>query len=114
YIPLAPIATSIAGITGRWKNGLAASVHYRFISDRPANEDNSVQAKGYFLLDANISYQVKQVDFSLNITNLLNRDWNEAQFDTETRLPGEATGLSELAFTPGDPIFFKAGVRVRF
>ena len=46
--------------------------------------------------------------------NLLNEEWNEAQFDTETRLPGETSGISELTFTPGDPLFIKAGITFFF
>ncbi|MBT1705983.1 carboxypeptidase-like regulatory domain-containing protein [Fulvivirgaceae bacterium PWU20] len=114
YIPLAPTFTSIGGITTSLKNGLRASLRYRHVDNRPANEDNSVTAKGYFLLDAALTYTRPAYEISLNASNLLNREWNEAQFDTETRLPGERQGLSELAFTPGDPFFIKAGVSFFF
>ncbi|HYG19462.1 MAG TPA: TonB-dependent receptor, partial [Ohtaekwangia sp.] len=86
----------------------------RWVSDRPANEVNSVTAKGYFLLDAAVTYTRKDFEISLSGTNLLDREWNEAQFDTETRLPGEAAGMSDLAFTPGDPFFAKLGVTFFF
>lgn len=114
YIPLAPTFTSIAGLTTNWKNGLRASVRYRYVSDRPANEDNSVSAHGYFLLDGAITYTRPSFELSLTASNLLNIDWNEAQFDTETRLRNEAAGVSELCFTPGDPVFVKAGVTFFF
>lgn len=114
YIPLAPTFTSIAGLTATLKNGLHASLRYRMVSDRPANENNSVTAKGYFLLDAAVTYTRPRYEFSLSAANLLNREWNEAQFDTETRLPGESAGVSELTFTPGDPLFVKAGVSFFF
>ncbi|MBX2942446.1 MAG: TonB-dependent receptor [Cyclobacteriaceae bacterium] len=114
YIPLAPTLTSIAGITLSLKNGLHASLRYRLVSDRPADEDNSVTAKGYFLLDAVVTYSKSRFEWSLSATNLLNRNWNEAQFDTLTRLPGETAGISELTFTPGDPTFIKTGVKFSF
>lgn len=114
YIPLAPTFTSIGGITTSFKNGLRASARYRYVDNRPANEDNSVTARGYFLLDAALTYTRPKFELSLNATNLLNREWNEAQFDTETRLPGETIGISELAFTPGDPFFMKAGITFFF
>jgi outer membrane receptor for monomeric catechols len=114
YIPLAPTFTSIGGLTASLQNGLRASLRYRYVDSRPANEDNSVVAKGYFLLDAAITFTRPNYQLSVNATNLLNRDWNEAQFDTETRLPGETVGVSELAFTPGDPIFIKGGITFFF
>lgn len=114
FIPLAPTFTSIGGLTAKWKNKFQASLRYRYIGDRPANEDNSVTALGYFLLDGALTYTVPKFQISLNATNMLNQEWNEAQFDTETRLPNETAGISELCFTPGDPFFIKAGITFFF
>lgn len=114
YIPLAPVFTSIGGLTASLKNGLNASLRYRFVDDRPANEDYSVTAHGYFLLDAAITYTRPAFQIAINAANLLDREWNEAQFNTETRLPGETAGVSELTFTPGDPFFMKAGITFFF
>lgn len=114
YIPLAPTFTSIAGLTGSWKNGLKASLRYRTVADRPANESNTVTAKGYFLLDGGITYTRPKFEISLNASNILNCNWNEAQFDTETKLKGEYASVSELTFTPGDPAFLKTGIAFFF
>ncbi len=114
YIPLAPKFTSIGGVTANAGNGFTGSLRYRWVGDRPANEDNSVTAKGYFLLDAVLAYKRRNVEFSLSASNLLNREWNEAQFDTETFIPGDTESISELTFTPGDPRFIKAGVQFFF
>jgi outer membrane receptor protein involved in Fe transport len=70
YIPLAPRFTSIGGVTANLKNRLHASLRYRWVGDRPANEDNSVVARGYFLLDATFSYMRRTFDLSLSATNL--------------------------------------------
>ena len=113
-IPLAPRITSVGGFTYKNKNGLNASIRYRYIDSRPANEDNSVKAKGYFLIDAVLSYHIKQFNLGLNIENLLNSKWNEAQFDTESRLQAEKTAVSELHFTPGTPIFIKGLITYQF
>lgn len=114
YIPLAPRFSSVAGLTATSKNGIKGSLRYRWVGDRPANEDNSVVAKGYFLLDAALTYSVKNMEFSLSAANLLNIDWNEAQFDTETFIPGDSQSISELTFTPGDPFFLKAAIQFSF
>jgi hypothetical protein len=114
YIPLAPRFTSIAGVTAALKNGLHGSLRYRWVGDRPANENNSVVAEGYFLLDAALTYTKPTFELSLSAANLLNRNWNEAQFDTETFIPGDTHSVSELTFTPGDPFFIKGGIRFFF
>lgn len=114
YIPLAPAVTSTGGITWKQSKGLDAALRYRFMDSRPANETNTVRAKGYTLFDAVVRYNMKHLSFSLTAENLLNAKWNEAQFDTESRLPGESTPVSELHFTPGAPFFMKGGVSLRF
>ncbi|WP_167851937.1 TonB-dependent receptor [Hymenobacter elongatus] len=114
-IPLAPTFTSIGGLTLKQPSGLSASLRYRRINDRPANEFNSVRARGYFLLDAVVSYTRSRFQVGASIENLLNVEWNQAQFDTQSRLPTEpAEGFSELHFTPGTPFFLKGNVSVFF
>ncbi|MBC7651135.1 MAG: carboxypeptidase-like regulatory domain-containing protein, partial [Deinococcales bacterium] len=56
YIPLAPTATSTGGFFYKNRDGFNGSLSYRYIKKRPANEDNSIVAKGYFLLDGSINY----------------------------------------------------------
>ncbi len=106
-IPLAPLFTSTGGISYVNKNGFNGSVRYRYIKDRPANETNSVIAKGYFLMDAVINYTRNKYEIGISAENLLNAQWNEAQFDTESRLKNEQVPVSEIHFTPGTPFVAK-------
>lgn len=46
--------------------------------------------------------------------NLFGIAWNEAQFATTSRLPGEMEGVTELHYTPGAPRSVQAGVGYRF
>ncbi|WP_400193498.1 TonB-dependent receptor [Hymenobacter sp. B81] len=114
YIPLAPSFTSIGGITFKRPNGLSGSLRYRRIANRPANEDNSVRARGYFVTDLLASYTRRRYQVGVSIENLLNVNWNEAQFDTRSRLAGEAEDVSELHFTPGTPFFAKLNASIFF
>lgn len=114
FIPLAPAFTSIGGITYKQDRGLNAALRYRFIEDRPANEDNSVTALGHFILDAVLDYRFKNFKLGLSAQNLFNIDYNEAQFDTESRLFNEPNSVSELHFTPGSPFFIKANLSLFF
>ncbi|HQV00756.1 MAG TPA: TonB-dependent receptor, partial [Bacteroidia bacterium] len=107
--------TSIGGLTYTTPKGFSGSLRYKHINSRPANEDNSVEAKGYLIFDAVANYKFnKTLTVGLSAENLLNSEWNQAQFDTESRLKGEAQPVSELHFTPGTPFFIKAILSVNF
>ncbi len=113
-IPLAPRFTSTGGLTVIHPNGVDGSLRYRYIDDRPANEDGSVVAEGYTVLDASLGYRIGAVKLLAAVENLLNVEWNEAQFDTESRLKGEDKPVSEIHFTPGNPRNFRVGLSFRF
>ena len=114
YIPLAPVWTSSAGITYTNKNGFNGSFRYRFVGDRSANEDYSLTAKGYFITDAVINYTKNKYEIGLVINNVFNTKWKETQFDTETRLKGEAQSVDEVCFTPGTPFAAKLSFAIKF
>ncbi|WP_375435580.1 TonB-dependent receptor [uncultured Hymenobacter sp.] len=116
YIPLAPSFTSIGGLTLKAPSGVNASLRYRYIDGRPANDDGSITARGYFLLDAVLNYTHARYQIGATAENLLNVEWNQAQFATETRLPTEPVGISvdELHFTPGTPFYLKLNASIFF
>ncbi|CAN5529241.1 TonB-dependent receptor [soil metagenome] len=114
YIPLSPTATSTGGIFYKVKEGLNGSLTYRYIRSRPANEDNSIIAKGYCIIDGTINYTKRNYEIGIAVENLLNAVWNEAQFATESRLMNEPTVISELNYTPGTPIFVRLKCAVFF
>jgi len=114
YIPLAPVWTSTGGITWTNKNGFNGSLRYRYIGDRPGNEAYSLTAVGYFITDAVINYSKPGYEIGLVINNVLNRKWKETQFDTVTRLKGEAHAVDEICFTPGTPFAAKLSLTVNF
>lgn len=106
-IPLAPKLVSTGGITYRKESGFNGSLRYRLMGDRPANEDNSVVAKGYFVWDGTLNYTSKNWELGISIQNIFNVKWKETQFDTESRLYNETSPVSEIHFTPGTPFFGK-------
>ena len=114
YIPLAPTATSTGGLFYKQATGINGGISYRYIKNRPANEDNSIVAKGYFLMDASVNYTRPRYEIGLALENIFNIDWNEAQFATESRLMNEADPVTELHFTPGTPFFAKIKLAVFF
>lgn len=114
YIPLAPIFTLTGGITYNTGKGFYGGLHYRGMGDRPANEDYSVVAKGYNVFDGNIGYAFSKIDIAFSVQNLLNTEWNETQFNTESRLYDEPAPVEEIHFTPGTPFAFKCSFQYAF
>lgn len=114
HIPLAPVFTSAGGLIGKFKNKTEASVRYRYMANRPANEANTIIAQGYMIYDAFIYYQLRHFKIGLVVENIFNAKWNEAQFDTESKLPLETKAVSELHFTPGTPLSAKVSVGYTF
>ncbi|RZS93356.1 TonB-dependent receptor [Aquimarina brevivitae] len=114
YIPLAPQYTFTSGVTVKDYKNLSAGLQLRWLGDRPANEDYSITAEGYTVVDFNVSYQWNALRFNLDIQNLFDVSWNETQFATESRLANESESVEEIHFTPGTPFFIKGGITYSF
>ena len=111
--------------------GLSTGLRVRFLDDRPANEDRSLTARGYTLLDLIAKYRWRNVEASLALLNLTNADWRDAQFADsscvrrELRMmgpcefkPGKQSAhpnpLPGIHFTPGNPIGVRGGLAMFF
>lgn len=113
YIPLAPGLTSMGGLYYKHKR-FGIGPRFRYLADRPANEENTLEATGYFLCDVTMDYTSRKMQYRLEVENILNSEWKEAQFETESRLRSEAAPVSEIHFTPGSPFFIRASVGFAF
>lgn len=129
-VPLAPTLLMNGGLTAEWANGFSAGLRGRYLGDRPAIEDRSLTARGYFLLDLLGKYRWRNIEVSLVLLNLTDTDWREAQFADTTCVLGEV-GKGNCAanpgkqgsqgdppdsihFTPGNPFNVRGGVSVYF
>lgn len=113
FIPLAPDFTATGGFSIRADN-FNAGLRFRYLDDRPANEDDSIVAEGYFITDLNATYSWKRLSIGFNIENLFDSDWEETQFATESRLSFEDESVEEIHFTPGVPFFFEGRIQYKF
>ncbi len=135
-IPLAPTLLMNGGVTVEPLAGFAAALRVRYLGDRPAIEDRSLTARGYTLLDFLARYRWRNVEASVTLLNLLDRDWREAQFADTSCLIGELQdpdrnpgtpcsarpGLQgtrddpppDIHFTPGNPFNVRGGITVYF
>lgn len=114
-IPLSPRLTSTGGLSVKDWHRFNAGIRYRYIGDRPAKEDNSLVAEGYFVSDININYDITEsLRAGIAVQNVLDVEWNETQFATESRLQNETAAVEEIHFTPGTPFFLRASLKYSF
>jgi len=113
-IPLAPTVTMAGGLSPTETRGIASGVRWRHVGSRAANEDNSVRARGYTLVETFSTLRWRGSTIRLAVDNVFNIRWNEAQFATTSRLRGEAAPVTELHYTPGAPRTFTLGLEKKF
>ncbi len=114
HIALAPTFTSTAGLDFRFPGGWNGGISYRYMHDRPGNEDNTLTASGYFITDMTVNYTKKKYEVGLIIENLFDTRWKESQFEELSRLKNETLPVDELSYTPGIPFFAKLKFSVFF
>jgi hypothetical protein len=114
YLPLAVPFSGTGGLDVKLANGLSGGLSYRYMKDRPANADNSLVAQGYFVSDLTASYRKGRYEAGLEIQNLFNTRWREAQFEVESRLRNEPKPVDDISFSPGTPFFAKLKLALFF
>jgi len=114
YLPLAVPFCSAGGLDFRVRNGLNGSLGYRYMADRPANEDNTLVAQGYFITDLQVNYTRPRWEVGLELHNLLNTPWRETQFETFSRMRNEPAPVNDISFTPGTPFFARLKLGIFF
>ncbi len=115
YIPLAPNFTWTGGVGFSDIKGFSGGLNYRFLGNRPANEDFSISAEGYWITDLSLQYAFnKNISLNLAVENLFNLAWEEAQFATTSQLEGETVPVEEIHFTPGTPFSIRTGLKYVF
>ncbi|MGD8609072.1 MAG: TonB-dependent receptor [Myxococcales bacterium] len=133
-IALAPELLVSGGLTALdSRTGLSGRLGVFYIADRPATEDRFLTAEGFVRVDASFGWENRRFRLQLQVLNLLNTAWRQAQFATTGRLPGEDSpadcssgtrpvvnpdgsfvGCEDIHFTPGWPIHVQALATVKF
>jgi hypothetical protein len=114
YVPLSVPLSSSGGLDYKFNNGIHGGISYRYMKDRPANEDNTLIAKGYFVTDLTTFYTKKNFEIGIEIQNLFNVKWREEQFEAVSRLKNEPAPVDDINFTAGTPFFARLEFAVFF
>ncbi len=102
-LALAPRWMGSGGVSVHDRRGFV-SLRTRGIADRVGNDDGSLTAKGYLLVDVVAGKKLGRFDLELTIANLLDTDWREAQFAEESRVTPTSMPVEQMHFTPGMPL----------
>jgi hypothetical protein len=102
-LALAPRIMGGGGVTVRRGTSFAA-LRFRGIGDRPANDDGSLTAQGFGLVDVVAQHAFGATTVGLSVENLLDADWREAQLAEESRVAPTADLVEDVHFTPGAPL----------
>jgi outer membrane cobalamin receptor len=107
YLPLSVPLYTTAGLYFRSPKGWNGGWNARYMKDRPANANNSLMAQGYLLNDLTANYTRPHFEIGLEIQNLFNAQWRDAQYEIVSRLKHEPAPVDGISFTPGMPFFAK-------
>lgn len=102
-LALAPRLMGGGGVTVH-RGAASASLRARGIDQRPANEDGSLTADGYLLVDVVATYPLGRAALTLTVNNLLDATWREAQFAEVSRPTPAGDAREDVHFTPGMPL----------
>ena len=113
YVPLAPLWTVSGGLYAKHPSGFYGSLDVQAISNRPANESNTLNATGFMVWNLEAGYRKEGLnwfgpkhggyDLKLMIQNLFNANYRESQFDTTSRVSPTSSIVEDIHFTPGFP-----------
>ena len=126
-IPLAPTLLMNGGLTAYPIENFSAALRVRFLDDRAANEDRSVIARGYALIDLLVRYRWRNIEVSFDVLNLADTNWRETQFATDSclrhevgtdrRCPindGGGPGISDTNIVSGYGLNVRSGLTLFF
>lgn len=113
-VALAPRLTMAGGISVRHPSGIYGSFRGQHLDDRPADEGNVFTAEGFTVFDLALGYRRGQWETYINILNLFNTEWRNAQFENDSRLKTETVAVTDMHIVPGVPIDLQCGVKFYF
>jgi hypothetical protein len=91
------------------RTGWFAGTRIRAFSPRPLVEDNSVQGRATFSVNAGIGYRARRWEAAIECLNVLDRRDNDIEYFYTSRLAGEpAGGFDDIHLHPAEPRMFRA------
>ena len=111
HVPGAVERTFSIGANALWNNGFHMSVNARHLGDAPLVEDASIRSQSSWLVNAGAAFHYRQLEFGLELFNVLDSGDDDIAYYYASRLAGEpAGGVSDFHFHPLEPRTLRATV----
>ena len=96
--------------------GFFGGPRLRYFGPRTLNDTGNVRSDPTLLLSATLGYEVnKNLSFTAEVYNILNREDDGITYFYGSRLPGEpASGRDDFHFHPVEPVSFRMGFTAKF
>jgi outer membrane receptor protein involved in Fe transport len=112
-VALAPTFTMTGGLSAE-RGGVRAGIRIQHLADRAATEDESMTAEGFTVVEASLAYRWRNLEARVDVANLLDTEWREAQFANESRLRIEPAPVEDIHLVPGTPRQVQVALRMFF
>ena len=114
-IPGAISSNAVLGLNGAWSNGTFASIRVRYLGDAPLIEDDSVRSNDSLLVNAGVGHRWKNIEFRLDVFNLLDSDDTDISYFFASRLEGEPlSGIEDVHSRRLEPRSARASVSLHW
>ena len=96
-------------------SNISAEMRYRYMGPRALVEDGSVRSESSQLVSASASYRVsRRITIDVDVFNFFDAEVSDIDYFYESRLPGEAAGVSDVHFHPVEPRSVRVALRTAF
>jgi outer membrane receptor protein involved in Fe transport len=114
-IPGAPERVASVAASVKDLSGWSGSIQLRYLGPRALVEDNSVRAGSSLLTNLRVARRLtKDIDLTLDVFNLFDRDVNDIEYWYESQLGNEAAPVADRHIHPAEPRTARLTVRMRF
>jgi len=118
-IPNAVDRVASAALTLRDLGAWTTSIQWRYLGPGALVEDNSVRSRSSLTTNLRIAYKLpsalgRDSELTLDIFNLADRRLDDIQYFYESRVPGEATAVTDRHVHPAEPRTLRLTLRLGF
>jgi outer membrane receptor protein involved in Fe transport len=110
-VPGAIGSSAAVGVNAAWGNGAFAGLRVRYLGDAPLVEDGSVRSGDSLLVNARAGFRWNNLEFRLDVFNLLDSADYDISYYFASRLEGEPLGgVEDIHYHPLEPRILRASV----
>lgn len=115
YVPEAIEKVVSVGISIKEYNDWFGGMRLRYFGSRALLEDNSQRSEPSTLVNLKAGYRIaKNLDASIDIYNVFNRETNDIEYFYESKLASEGSSVSDHMIHPGEPRSYRFNLTYRY